>query len=365
MNFKKSGAILIAAGFAGLAITLVSFCPLPVQAQSIPSKYVVYPSWPKPLPDTWVTGRAGGICVDAHDNVFEVNRGDLQPKEALVATPAPPVIEYDPEGNVIDSWGNPKVLPDSPHGCFVDYQNDVWIAGNEDAIVQKYTHDGKLLLQIGVKGVFDTSDGTAKGRALNSSHKYLNEPAAVAVDPSNGDVYIADGYGDSRIVVFDRNGKFLRQWGHQGTKAEAAAGVGGAFMKVVHCVVIGNDGLVYVCDRQGNRIQVFDKMGNFKRNIWIHTGKEPTPDSWGTAWWMAFSDDPAQKYIYVADGRNEQVHILDHASGKMLESFGRPGHQVGEFTHCHTLAVDSKSNIYVAETDIGRRVQKFKPVSSQ
>jgi DNA-binding beta-propeller fold protein YncE len=165
--------------------------------------------------------------------------------------------------------------------------------------------------------------------------------------------------------VFDRNGKFLRQWVRQGTKDEAAAGEGGAFMGVVHCVVMDNNGLVYVCDRQGNRIQVFDKMGNFKKNIWIKTGKEDTPDSWGTAWWLAFSRDPAQKFMYVADGRWEQVHILDRESGKELAKFGRPGHQIGEFTHCHTMDVDSKGNIYVAETDIGRRVQKFKILNSR
>jgi hypothetical protein len=107
---------------------------------------------------------------------------------------------------------------------------------------------------------------------------------------------------------------------------------------------------------------VFDKMGNFKKNIWIKTGKEDTPDSWGTAWWLRFSRDPAQKYMIVADGRNELVHILDHESGTEITKFGRPGHQLGEFTHCHTLDIDSKGNIYVAETDIGRRVDKFKLV---
>jgi DNA-binding beta-propeller fold protein YncE len=126
-------------------------------------------------------------------------------------------------------------------------------------------------------------------------------------------------------------------------------------------VVMDNKGLVYVCDRQGNRIQVFDKMGNFKKNIWIKGYKEETPDSWGTAWWLRFSRDADQKYMIVADGRNELVHILDH-EGNEITKFGRPGHQLGEFTHCHTLDIDSKGNIYVAETDIGRRVDKFKMV---
>jgi DNA-binding beta-propeller fold protein YncE len=346
---------------AGIVMVLGAFAS--AQAQGSGLNYEVDPSWPQPLPDTLVTGRAGGICVDAQDHVFEVNRGDLQEKEKLTAHPAAPVIEYDAEGNMVNSFGDPKVVPNSIHGCFVDKNNNVWVAGNDDAIVQEYSHDGsKLLLQIGTKGVFDSSTGLITGVAMNQSHTLLDKPAGVAVDPANGDVYIADGYGNHRIVVFDKNGKYLRQWGRQGTKDETAAGVGGVFMGVVHCVALGNDGLVYVCDRQGNRIQVFDKMGNFKRNIWLKTGNEETPDSWGTAWWLAFSHDPGQKYLYIADGRNEQVHILDRETGKELANFGRPGHQIGEFTHCHTLTVDSRDNVYVAETDIGRRVQKFKLV---
>jgi len=348
--------------FAALGLALGACSP--AGAQMGAPTYEVDATWPKPLPGNLVTGRAGGICVDAQDHVFEVNRGDLQDKEKLVATPAAPVLEYDPAGNMVNSFGDFKTAPASPHGCILDKDNNVYIAGNDDAIVQKYTHDGsKLLMTIGTKGLFDSSTGLITGIAMNQSHTLLNKPADIAIDPGNGDIYIADGYGDHRIVVFDKDGKFLRQWGRQGTNAEAAAGDGGAFMGVVHCVVMDNNGLVYVCDRQGNRIQVFDKMGKFQKNIWIKSGHEETPDSWGTAWWLRFSRDPQQKYMIVADGRNELVHILDHATGNEITKFGRPGHQIGEFTHCHTLDVDSKGNIYIAETDIGRRVQKFKLVS--
>jgi DNA-binding beta-propeller fold protein YncE len=348
--------------FASLVIALGALCT--ARAQVGVPRYEVDATWPKPLPGLLVTGRAGGICVDAQDHVFEVNRGDLQDKEKLVATPAPPVLEYDSDGNMVNSFGDFKTAPSSIHGCITDKENNLYVAGNDDAIVQKYTHDGsKMLLQIGTRGLFDSSTGLITGIAMNRSQTLLNKPADIAVDPTNGDVYIADGYGDHRIVVFDKNGKFLRQWGQQAVAADSTAGVGGVFMGVVHCVVMDNNGLVYVCDRQGNRIQVFDKMGNFKKNIWIKSGHEETPDSWGTAWWMRFSRDPAQKYMYVADGRNELVHILDHETGTEITKFGRPGHQLGEFTHCHTLDVDSKGNIYVAETDIGRRVDKFKLVS--
>ena len=136
-------------------------------------------------------------------------------------------------------------------------------------------------------------------------------------------------------------------------------GVGGAFSQVVHCIAASNAGLLCVCDRQGDRVQVSDKWGNFKRDIWCRTVTPTVPDPRCTVWGVACSRDPEQKYLYVMNGRNEQVHILEHASGKLLSSFGRPGHQLGNFIHGHSLAIDSKGNLYVAETDIGRRVQKF------
>lgn len=333
-----------------------------VIAQGNGPKFEVDPTFPGPLPENWAVGQVSGVCVDAQDNVFIVNRSNITEKEAEIAQQAPPYIEFSNGGKFLNSFGDWKTVPNTTHGCFIDSQNNFWTAGNGDGIIQKYSHDGKLLMQIGKRGVVDTSDGTLKGRALNSSHTQMFMPSGIAVDPGNGDVYVSDGYGNSRIVVFDKDGKFLRQWGHQGTKEEADAGVGGAFMQVVHCVAMSNDGQVYVCDRQGDRIQVFDKMGNFKKNIWIKRGRS-LPDNWGTTWWIGFSPDHEQKYIYVADGGDEQVKILDRNSGEVLSGFGRPGHQIGEFDHGHTLAVDSKGNIYVAETDWGRRVQRFKPVN--
>src|SRR2546422_187128 len=141
------------------------------------------------------------------------------------------------------------------------------LAGNGDGFIQKYSRDGKLLLQIGVKGKVDSADGKVKSRFLNASPVAFYSPTLVAVDPENGEVFVSDGYGNKRVAVFDKTGKFLRQWGRQGTTAEATAGVGGVFVDIVHCVVLGNDGLVYVCDRNRDRIQVFDKIAAFKRNI--------------------------------------------------------------------------------------------------
>ena len=332
-------------------------------------KYEVDPSWPKPLPNKWLTGDVGGVCVDAKDHVFIVNRQNLEEKETETAVSAPPVIEFDPDGTVVNSWGDFKIVPKMLHGCYVDYQNNVWIGGSGDGIVQKYTHDGsKLLLQIGTKGVVDSSDGTLDGRAMNSSHTLLFKPSGIAVDPANGDVYISDGYGNSRIVVFDRNGQYIRQWGRQGTAAETEAAVGGIFIKIVHCVVFDNAGLVYVCDKQGDRVQVFDKQGNFKRNFIVsprpHYPNNRSPEL-GANSWIGFSPDPEQKFMFAVDEWRDQVDIFDHATGEILGAFSRPGHQAGEMTHGHTLAVDSKGNIYIGETRGGRRVQKFRIVGTQ
>jgi DNA-binding beta-propeller fold protein YncE len=365
MEMPRKIRSLVMAPVLLLVIMLGIFCPLPSKGQAKGPKFELDVSWPKPLPNDLELGWQGGVCVDAHDHVFVVDRRNLSKEDLRIAHPVPPVVEFDPEGNVVNSWGDPNVVPQGIHGCYFDYEGNVWFAGNADGIVQKYTHDGsKLLLQIGKRNVFDTSDGTLTGRALNSGHTQFFKPAGIAVDPSDGDIYVADGYGNSRVAVFDRNGQFLRQWGRQGTKAEVEAGMGGVFMEVVHCVVLANDGLLYVCDRHGDRVQVFDKMGNFKRNILISSEPAQMPDPSGMAMWVAFSPDPQQKFMYVPDERDDQVVIIDHASGQILSRFGRPGHQPGNFEHPHALAVDSKGNIYVNET-VGQKIQKFKLASSQ
>lgn len=342
-------------------LLLLGLISLVLSAQT-PPRFEVDPTWPKPLPEGWIFARLGGVCVDAHDHIAVVDRRDITAEEAETSRPAPPITMFDAAGNVIASFGDPNVVPQSIHGCFFDRENNVWVGGNGDGIIQKYSHDGKLLLQIGKRGLFDTSDGTRKGQANNASHEQFFLPAGIAIDPANGDIYVADGYGNRRVAVFDKTGKFLRQWGRQATAEETRAGAPGAFSQLVHCIAMGNNGLLYVCDRQGDRVQVFDKAGKFQRNIWIRTGTPTLPDPRGTAWWVAFSRDPEQKFLYVMNGRNEQVHILDHASGRILASFGRPGHQIGNFIHGHAIALDSKGNLYVAETDWGRRVQRFQVV---
>lgn len=356
-----------------LAIALAVFCQLPLRAQSMPPKYEVDASWPKPLPDRWVTGGVGGVCVDAQDHVFILNRRDLADNDYDAGKQAPPVMEFDPQGSMVNSWGDPNVTPDTPHGCTVDRDQNIWLTGSDDGIVQKYSHDGsKLLLQIGKKGVIDSSDGTLKGKPLNSGHTAFFKPSGIAIDPQNGDVYVSDGEsagGNHRIAVFDGNGQFLRQWELERAPDET----GEAFTPVIHCVAMDRDGFIYACDRRGDRLQVFDKMGHFQKNIPIKFERRSEPASGpgkrsgmlGTAVWAAFSPDSAQRFIYVTNQDDEEVEILDRSSGNILSSFGRVGHQAGEFTYAHFAALDSKRNVYVTEVGVGKRVQKFKPAGGE
>ena len=368
MRERFSGSMItVAVAVAAVSVVIsVSITRASAQTTVEAPQFKYDPSWPKPLPDGWVLGSVGSVCVDARDHVFAVTRGEPAPKERNLAMAAPPVIEFDADGNVVNSWGNRELMAKTPHGCFIDKDGNFWTAGNNDGIVQKYTHDGsKMLLQIGTKGVMDSADGTSTGKGLNASHTSLFKPTQVAVDPNNGDVYVSDGYGNKRVVVFDREGHYLRQWGRQGTQAETDAGVGGVFLSPVHCVIIGNDGLVYVCDRLGDRVEVFDKMGNFKRNIRIQSNtahRTNSENAVGTAGSIGFSPDPAQKFMYVANGSDNVIHILDRTTGGVLSKFGRPGNQSGDLTDPHSIAVNSKGDIIVGEVPYGGKLQMWRAV---
>ena len=340
----------------GLVLTALM---LASTAQAQAPRYQADPYWPKPLPDRWVLGGLGGVCVDAQDHVFILNRQDVVEGDLNGGKLAPPIIEFDPAGNVVNSWGDPKLLDPRLHSCRADKDNNIWIASAPSGMVQKYTHDGsRMLLQIGKKGVVDSSDGTAKGKPLNSAAAIFFMPSSIFVDPQNGDVYVSDGEGtgsNRRIAVMDRAGNFLRQWLQED-------------MTMVHCMSIAKDGQVYVCNREGGRLQIYDKMGNFKKSIEVPwTPVTPPKDgkitqSGGSAVALDFSHDPAQKFIYLINQNNAQVEIIDRQSGKILSSFGRPGTFSGEFNQAHGIAVDSKDNVYIAENR-GRRIQKFKIVS--
>jgi len=364
--------------------------PLPLRAQAGVPKFEVDPSWPKPLPERWVTGEIGGVCIDSQDHVFVVQRvsdvggmdGHLEGltgDELNAGQAAPPVLEFDKEGKVINSWGDAKILPKDLHGCAVDNDGHVWLDGSEDGIVQEYSHDGKeMLLQIGKKGVFDSSDGTVNGTALNSNPTQFFRVSEIGFDPHTGDIYVADGHAKGkggnnfRIVVFDRTGKYLRQWKLHRSAEEAAT----AARPTPHCVRVSGDGTVYVCDRWMNRLQLFDTKGNFKKDmafnykLWTpasasDAGAQRFAALVGSCSSVEFSRDPGEKYMYVINEIDEEVDVADRATGQVLGSFGRPGHQLGEFMHAHTMAVDSKGDIYVGESVDGRRVQRFKMVSGK
>ena len=438
---KKSLYVYVGALVPALLVAAGVWSPLKQAVAKNPNKaplYMVDPFWPQPLPiDTesngaskpWVTGEVAGTCIDSKDNLFTVNRGpqgNLVAPETQVAKPSPAVVEYDRKGNVANAWPanipTPGVnggytaptepagcaspacaahgVPTSIHGCFVDYQDNVWVGGNGDGIFQKYSHDGTLIMQLGTAHVCDnppsnTCGNTCTGTppvcnpAANKSHTLLNEPPDVAVDPSNGDIYVADGYGNHRIVVFDKNGNWLRQWGCPGNgPGQFAAGDGGH----PHCVVLGKDGLVYACDRGQDRIQVFEKNPKNCKPCDSpgYTGGEPQCDpvriipvipgtgtpglgTAGSAWDVEFCVDKSQTFMFDADGGDEIVWEFDHAAAlaagndcgpgsstcSILAGFGRPGHMAGDFTFLHTLAIDSKGNLFTGETINGRRVQRF------
>jgi hypothetical protein len=358
--------------------------PLPV-AGDFGTPLAISSATGKPKP--WVTGEVAGTCIDSQDHVFTVNRGNLISPETVEAVSSPTVIEYDQAGNVVNAWSTPANQAQI-HGCFVDYQDNIWIAGNGDGIVQKFTHDGSLLLQIGIKGVCDNPPGNACGNSggnplANMSHTLLNEPANVWVDPNpdpvtgkRGSVYIADGYGNHRVVVFQDNGDgtatWLRQWGSvAGTVNDPQTDFLGAFASGdgghPHCVVGGNDGLIYVCDRADDRIEVFTKTGSLMRVITVVAGTgqtlgiggAPGLGTAGSAWDLRFTNDREQTYMFEIDGGNEILHTMDRVLGSIVANLGQPGHLPGQFTFLHSDTVDSKGNVYTGETINGRRIQKF------
>jgi DNA-binding beta-propeller fold protein YncE len=332
-------------------------------------RFEVDPFWPKPLPNGWMLGMTIGVGVDSNDHVWIVHRADtLSPLEAAAeqnpptatcCRKAPPVLEFDPAGNLVGHWGGPGEgyeWPLSNHGIFVDFKDNVWIGGNDDkdAHVLKFTKQGKFLMQVGHQGKTGGSNDTTNFGGV----------AKIYVDPKANEAYIADGYGNKRVAVIDADtGAFKRYWGAYGNKPDDTnlgsykPGLPPAqqFRTPVHCADLSHDGLVYVCDRPNDRIQVFKPNGTFVKEVII----APKTLGDGSTWDVAFSKDPQQKYLYVADGKNEKVYVLDRQSMEILTSFGDGGRQPGQFFAVHSIATDSRGNIFTTETYEGRRLQKF------
>jgi DNA-binding beta-propeller fold protein YncE len=354
--------------------------------------FEVDPLWPKPLPNHWLMGMTIGVSVDAQDNIWIIHRqGSLEanemhatttPQTALCCAPAPPILEFDQAGNLLHHWGGPGKgydWPDSNHGITIDYKGNVWIGGNGrgkaatksadgapdesaasatvsylDNEVLKFTQDGQFLMQIG-------KPHSSKG---SNDVENLRLPAKTFIDKQTNEVYVADGYGNHRVIVYDADtGKYKRHWGAYGNKPDDTdlgnynpdAPPAQQFRNPVHCADLSVDRLLYVCDRANDRIQVFKPDGTFIKEAFI---AKRTLGS-GSAWDIAFSKDPQQKYIYLADGENDRIHILLRDTLEVLTTFGEGGRQPGEFYGPHSIATDSKGNIYVTETYRGQRVQKF------
>jgi len=332
-------------------------------------KFEVDPMWPKPLPNNMILGQVIGVGVDAQDHVWIVHRSDLisaadtgqeqNPPTASCCRRAPPIMEFAPDGTLLRSWGGPGQgyeWPESNHGIAIDHKGLVWIGGNvgADAQILKFTQDGKFVAQYGKSG---------QNKGSNDTENF-GRPAKIFIDPKENEAYIADGYGNKRVAVVDGDtGKFKRYWGAYGNKPDDTnlgpynpdAPPVQQFRTPVHCADLSVDGLVYVCDRPNNRLQVFTREGKFVKEAFFH--KKTLGD--GAVWDVAFSRDPQQKYLYMADGKNERVNVLLRESLEVLTSFGDGGRQPGQFFAVHSIVTDSKGNLYTTETYEGRRLQKF------
>ena len=354
--------------------------------------YEFDPSWPKiPLPDHWAIGNVVGVDIDEDDNVWIVHRprtllsgheddAAYEVAQSECCVPAPAVIEFDQAGNVVQAWGGPPASayrksgvgggfeiqesrlpyktptdytwPESEHTIAIDPDGNVWIGNNGGSHILKLTKEGKFLMQIGEVGVNEDSSYT----------KALKRPAGVVVDPEANELYVADGYGNRRVIVFDTTtGEYKRHWGAYGNTPDDSipfkyvpGGEPSQQFNTVHCVRFDQDGLLYVCDRANSRIQVFQKDGTFVKEAWV------APETLrGSVLDIAFSRDPDQTYLFVPDGRNEKVWILTRKDLKVIGSFGSSGHFGGQFTIAHNIAVDSRGNLYVTESLTGQRVQRF------
>jgi len=333
-------------------------------------------TWPKPFEDNWILGQLTGITVDSHDHVWITHGGGLtfaalgathDPPTSICCKPAPGIIEFDPEGNVVRAWdftpGDPiaqsrvageHVWPGSRHGIFVDHNDYVWIGTRGTHQVLKFTRDGELVLAI---GEHDSPGGS-------NDMTRLGTPADMWVSPETNEIFIADGYGNRRVVVFNaETGAYLRHWGAYGaepdddyefTPPEENPPPPPQFW-TVHGIHGSNDGLVYVGDRSNNRIQVFTLAGEFVKERVVAPGT-----LWsGSAYDVALSSDPEQRFLYLVDGANHKIWVLRRDDLELIGEIGQGGYQAGQFIRPHNIATDSQGNVYSAEVET-QRIQRFR-----
>ena len=422
---------------------------------SAPS-FVIDPNWPKPLPNDWLIGQVGGLAVDSEDNIWVYHRGRsldessvraLEPvgadgsgnpidglgnsralanRIAGCCTVAPSVLKFDREGNLLDAWGGPQdpgflenncreaagcFWPGREHGIVVDRNGFVYVSGNgtdftgqfpwaatygDDSHVLKFTADGEFIYQIGYAGMEGPDSENIDGGPNGTPQPYL--VADMSIDPETNRMYIADGYGNRRVLIVDaETGQYIGHFGAYGqnpvddpagtdvdpynaapwaTDYQAGNLEPMFFRSPLHCAVVSRDGLLYACDRGNNRIQVFDAASTtgdactnadaqpgvcgFVRDVHI----APYAAT-GTAVAAALSTDPGQTCLYVADLAHGVFYIVNRENYTELDRIGRRGRQVGEFHWIHILAVDSDGNIYTGEVDTGPRIQKFTRYGSE
>jgi hypothetical protein len=335
-----------------------------------PPKYQVDASWPKELPNNWIMGQVGGMAVDRHDHIWVLQRpstdtpdelgASLTPPRSMCCMPTPPVLEFDSQGNLLQSWGGAGEgfdWPKTEHGIYVDKDDNVWIGGSgpADRQVLKFTNNGKFLKQIG-------HPSTDPPDSLRTD--ILGRPAGIEVDGEAHEVYIADGYMNRRVIVYDSDsGKFKRLWGAYGNPPNdvdpgpynPAAPADQQFRTPVHCVHISRDGLVYVCDRVNDRMQMFTKQGKFVKEFSLRTQTL----GMGSVWQFAFSTDAHQKFLLIDDGENNVIWTVLREDGTVVGQMGHNGRNAGQFHWVHQLVSDSQGNLYTGEVDTGKRIQKF------
>ena len=364
---SAAALMLISAAFAAVPRP-------PVAAQQSPSpmrapSFQVDPAWPT-IPNNWVLGEVSSIAVDPRDHIWVLHRPASIPADRR-ANAAPPVLEFDAAGKLLGSWGGPADgydWPDREHGIFADEKGFIWISGNggwpkpaaagrTDDMILKFTSAGKFVRQIGARG-----KSTGNADTVN-----VHQPADAFVHAPTNELFVADGYGNQRVVVFDaESGAFKRAWGAFGTVPAAAmtanppqsAAPGTEPPQqfgLVHAVKVSRDNIVYVADRTYRRLQTFTLEGKFIRQVMLPTDTDVAPVPAG----FAFSPDPRQQYLYVVDSGPMRVVIFDRATMTAIGSIGMRGAKPGDFDIVHHMAADSKGNLYTAEIVTNRRAQRF------
>ena len=332
------------------------------------------PLWSQALPNKWVTGAVGGVAVDSHDNVWVFHReasipdgekaASLTPPQAECCIPAPAVLEFSPTGRLLQAWGGPGQgfeWPTTQHGIFVDDKDNVWLSGSakEDNQILKFSNTGKFLSQIGHSG---------KNKGSNDTEN-LGGPAGLFLYQKTNELLVADGYFNHRVIVFDAaTGAYKRHWGAYGKKPEddykfppRAQLIQGPpplqFNNPVHAILVSNDELVYVADRTNNRLQVFRLDGTFIKEVFIARN---TLQAEGTVHNFALSPDKEQRFLYVMDGSNKAIRILNRQTMEIVSNIGgHAGHNAREFFHAHSFAADSKGNLFIGEVNNGQRYYKY------